>query len=183
MIRKLFLTTLLAGLLCTGFAQVDSVSIRKNIHHDMDSMISLFYQRNWEAYSDFMLPALVDTLGGKEVFVDFMEMQMGLLDSFHVDAYNKGRVLQLVKTNSGYQCITEAFMQMTGFGMIISGATYDIGVSVDGIHWKFLRLDENTDMLHALLPVIHPDLKLPASQMVNNKTLEEFKKDYEIKYL
>jgi hypothetical protein len=183
MIRKLFLTSLLASLVIVGSAQVDTVFLRKNIYTGMDSMISLFHQKNWEAYADYMLPALIDTLGGKETFVDFMEEQMEMLDSLHVDAYNKGRILQLVKTKSGYQCITEAFMQMTGFGMVISGASYDIGVSQDGIHWKFLRLDENAEMLNALIPFIHPELKLPVSQMVKDKTLEDFMKDYQVKYL
>jgi hypothetical protein len=180
MSRKIVLGICLLGLVTTSSAQED-YTVRKNIFDSMDSMILLFNQRNWDSYANYMLPALVDTIGGKKAFVEFLSEQMSQFDSMQVSVYKKGKILQVVKTPSGYQCVTESFMQMTANGLTFSGSSYDIGVSADGIKWYFLRIEERSSMLTALIPDLDPALKLPASQF-ENKPIEEFLKNYTIRY-
>jgi hypothetical protein len=68
---------------------------------------------------------------------------------------------------------------------MISGSSYDIGVSKDGIAWTFLRITEDAtqDQIREFLPDISPDLKLPRSQMKLGKTLEEFMASYMLEYI
>ncbi|HMK25807.1 MAG TPA: hypothetical protein VK483_07225 [Chitinophagaceae bacterium] len=168
-----------------GEAQVDSALLRKNIYASEDSMIAIFKRRDWKSYTNYMNPVLIEMMGGKEGFVQYFQEQMKFLDVAEIQVIKAGEVLQIVKLKDQYQCIAESFLQMKIEETIISGSSYDIGVSKDGIAWTFLRITEDAtqDQIREFLPDLSPDLKLPRSQMKLGKTLEEFMASYTLEYL
>ena len=168
-----------------GEAQVDSVLLRKNIYAAEDSMIAIFRRRDWNSYAQYMNPVLIDMMGGKEGFVEFIQAQMKILEKADLQVYKTGDILQIVKIKDQYQCIAGSFLQMKIEETVISGSSYDIGVSEDGIGWRFLRITEDAtkDHILELLPDLSPELKLPRSKMMFGKTLEELMANYVLEYL
>ena len=168
-----------------GEAQIDSALLRKNIYTAEDSMIAIFKRRDWNSYAHYMNPVLIEMMGGKEGFVQYVQEQMKFLDMAEIQVIKAGEILQIVKVKDQYQCIAESFMQMKIEETLISGSSYDICVSKDGIAWTFLRITEDAtkDQIRDLLPDLSPDLKLPRSQIKLGKTLEEYMTTYVLEYL
>jgi len=102
-----------------------------------------------------------------------------------VQQYKVGKIFQLSKTDSQYQCIVEAFIQMKVNGEVASGSSYDIAISPDGKKWTFFRIPPTvtSDQIKELLPGLNPALKFPRSQTVIGKTLDEFMAGYALEYL
>lgn len=167
-----------------GKSQLDTLSLNKNIYTSEDSMIALFKRKDWKTYANYMNPVLIEMLGGKDGFVKYLQEQMKILDDADMQIFRTGRILQLLKIKEQYQCVVESFMQMTINGMTISGSSYDIGVSDDGIAWTFFRITETATpaQIKDLLPDLSPEFKLPRTQM-QRKTLEEFMTTYNLEYL
>jgi hypothetical protein len=132
-----------------------------------------------------MHPSLIKITGGKEKFVMVLEQTMKALESAQFDAFENGRVLQIVKAGGQYQCVIESFMQMRFGGVLVSGSSYDLAFSSDGNRWTFLRIDQNKtpEIIKQLIPDLSGDLKLPKSQFQQGKTLKEFKETYQIEYM
>jgi len=109
---------------------------------------------------------------------------MKILDEADVQIYKAGKILQLVKIKDQYQCIVESFLQMKMNGMTISGSSYDIATSADGVKWNFFRITETATsaQIKEIFPDLSPEFKLPRAQMQRN-TLEEFMSTYELQYL
>ena len=164
-------------------AQIDTAVLKKNIHANMDSMLVLFKNKEWEKYADFMHPAIVKMVGGKKAFGEFLTAQMASLGDAQFDVFRQGQVLQLLKSGEEYQGIMESFMQMQITGKLISGSSYDIVTSTDGINWNFTRIDEaGVETFKMIIPGLSDQLKLPKNQMIPGKTLEEFLKTYKVEY-
>jgi hypothetical protein len=167
----------------SSIAQFDTAEIKKNIYANIDSMLVLFAERDWDKYADFMHPNVITIVGGREAFAGVLKSQMKMLDSAVFEEISKGQILQVVKKGNQYQCIAESFMQMQVMGMVVSGSSYDVGISEDGVKWNFTRIPEGGYVtIKQIIPDINPLLKLPKSKMEPGITLEEFKKDYTITY-
>ena len=98
-----------------------------------------------------------------------------------VTIFKPGKLLQLIKTEIGYQGVIESLMQMKVMGNMVSGTSYDLITSDDGLKWNFTRIDE-PQSLKKILPDVSPEIKLPKKGMQLGVTLEEFMKTYEIQY-
>jgi hypothetical protein len=166
-------------------AQFDTILLKKNVYASVDSMIAIFKRKDWNTYSTFMNPVLIEMMGGKDAFVLFLQEQMKVLENANVQIYKSGRILQFLKTKDQYQCIVESFMQMKIDELIVSGSSYDIGNSNDGKIWTFFRITETVTpaQIKELFPELSPEFKLPRSQMQPGKTLEEFISAYNLQYL
>jgi len=165
-------------------AQIDSATLANRIYSAEDSMMAIFKRKDWTAYAEYMHPVLIQLLGGKEKFIKTMQ-DLKILEEAEVQAYKKGKILQLVKTEKDYQCIVETFMQMEVAGNLFSGSSYDIGVSADGKTWTFFRIEETITpaQIRQLFPNLHSNFKLPKAQRAMGKTLEEFMPTYVVQYL
>jgi len=181
MLKKIYIAVCFAVFCGTASAQQE-YELQKNIADNMDSMIVRFLKKDWSSFADYMLPSMVDRHGGKDGIADFLDEQMSMFDSLQIDVYKRGKILQVEKIDSGYQCVTESFMQLSGHGVILSGTSYDIGVSPDGKHWYFVRVEDRSTLIAELLPNLSPKLKLPEGQF-EPKSLDEFRKTYKIHYL
>ena len=165
-------------------AQFDTSLLSKNIYAGEDSIIALFKRKDWKTYANYMNPVIIKMLGGKEEFVKTMQ-DLKILDQTDIQEYKTGKILQLTKTKNEYQCIVETFMQMEMSGTLVSGSSYDIGISSDGNTWKFFRIEETITpaQIRQLLPNLNPDFKLPKTQRLMGKTLDEFMTTYVLGYL
>lgn len=167
-----------------GKSQLDTLFLNKNIYTSEDSMIAIFKRKDWKTYAAYMNPIVIEMLGGKDGFVKYLQEQMKILDEADVQIYKVGKILQLLKINGQYQCVVESFLQMKMNGMTISGSSYDIATSVDGVKWNFFRITETATsaQIKEIFPQLSPEFKLPRSKM-EAKTLEEFMTTYELQYL
>lgn len=167
-----------------GKSQLDTLFLNKNIYTSEDSMIAIFKRKDWKTYADYMNPIVIEMLGGKDGFVKYLQEQMKILDEADVQIYKVGKILQLLKINGQYQCVVESFLQMKMNGITISGSSYDIATSVDGVKWNFFRITETATsaQIKEIFPQLSPEFKLPRSKM-EAKTLEEFMTTYELQYL
>lgn len=165
-------------------AQLDTVLLSKNIYTAEDSMMALFKRKDWKAYADYMNPTIIELMGGKEQFVKTMQ-ELKILDEVDVQVHKKGKILELAKMEKEYQCIVETFMQMQVTGMLVSGSSYDIGISTDGKTWTFFRIEESVtpDQIRQLLPNLNSNFKLPKAQRAMGKSLDEFMPTYVVQYL
>lgn len=182
---KLYLSVLCLIISLQSKAQFDTLSIRKNALAGEDSLIALFKKKDWASYANYMYPGLIKMFGNKEKFVSFLEQTMNGLANAEIEIFKNGNVLQLLKVSNGYQSINETFMQMKYNGILISGSSYDVGFSEDGVHWTYFRINERAtaDQINQIIPELSPELKLPKPQMQSGKTLEEFMAAYQLQYL
>jgi len=182
--KRYFILLIVIAFGFEGKSQLDTLLLNKNIYASEDSMIALFKRKDWKTYANYMNPVVIKMLGGKDGFVKYLQEQMEILDETDVQIFKTGKVLQLLKTKEQYQCIVESFMQMALNGTIISGSSYDVGVSDDGIAWTFFRITETATpaQIKDVIPNLSPEFKLPRPQM-QRKTLEEFMTTYSLEYL
>ena len=181
--KQYFIFTLVIALNLEGQVQIDTALLTKYIHAAEDSMVAISKRRDWNSYAEYMHPIVIEMSGGKEGFIQILGSQSEILDS--VQLYKVGKIFQLSKTDSQYQCIVEAFIQMKMNGEVASGSSYDIGISGDGKKWTFFRIPPTvtSDQIKELLPGLNPALKFPRSQTVIGKTLDEFMAGYALEYL
>lgn len=181
--KKILAVSLLLLFLQHASAQFDTVAVRKNIYAGMDSMLTLFKQRNWTSYAGFMHPNLVKMMGGKQAFAAALKQQMRMLDSVQLVQYKPGNIVQLIKKGNEYQCVTESFMQMKLKGENYSSVAYDIGTSVNGKKWYYTRINESGPTgIKTIIPTLFPDLKFPNLQPQRKVTLEEFMRSYTLSF-
>jgi hypothetical protein len=166
-----------------SIAQTDTAKLVHTIQMSADSMQTSFFKKDWNSFANLMHPQIFELTGGKEAFVKLVEQQMELLKDASVDSMKTGSVLQLLYYNGEWQCLVEAFMQMTVESMTLSSASTNIGVSKDGgATWKFIRVPDGNEMqMTKLIPGLSPQLKVPLNQQ-ELTTLEEFLKIYKVKY-
>lgn len=166
-----------------GHAQIDTSLLTRNIRAAEDSMVAISKRKDWSAYADYMHPIVIELSGGKEGFIRILESQTEILDS--VQLYKPGKIFQLSRTGTQYQCIVEAFIQMKINGGVASGSSYDIATSDDGENWIFFRIPPTvtSGQVRELLPGLNPDLKFPLSKTEIGKTLDEFMVGYVLEYL
>jgi hypothetical protein len=166
------------------WAQLDTAMLTKNIYRAGDSMIAIFKRKDWKAYANYMNPTIIQLMGGKDQFVKTMQ-EFKFLDEADVQVYKKGKILELAKMETEYQCIVESFMQMQVMGTLVSGSSYDIGISADGNVWTFFRIEESvtSDQIKQLFPGLNSNFKLPKAQKALGKTLDEFMPTYALQYL
>jgi len=181
--KQYFIFTLIIACNLDGEAQIDTSLLTKNIYAAEDSMVAISKRKDWNAYADYMHPIIIEMSGGKEGFIQVLESQSEILDS--VQQYKVGKIFQLSKTGSQYQCIVEAFIQMRINGEIASGSSYDIAISEDGNKWTFFRIPPTVTpgQVKELLPGLNPAFKFPRSQTEVGKTLDEFMASYAVEYL
>lgn len=167
-----------------SFAQFDTLAVKNKISVSVDSMSFAFRENRWTDYARYMNDGLLEVFGDSAGFAMAMDTIMKkLYEQAELQQYYAGKILQVVKTPKGYQCVTESFIQMTFSGMMLSGVSYNVGASPDGENWKFLRVDEDSRLkIEDFIPDISAQIRIPEDQMETGLTLEEFLKTYKVIY-
>src|SRR6476659_8473108 len=136
--KQYFIFTIVIAINLEVKAQIYPSLLTKYIHAAEDSMVAISKRKDWNSYAEYMHPIVIEMSGGKEGFIRILESQSEILDS--VQQYKVGKIFQLSKTDSQYQCIVEAFIQMKVNGGVASGSSYDLAISGDGKKWNFFRI-------------------------------------------
>ena len=155
-------------------AQFDTTTLKKTVYADFDSMISIFHRKDWLRYMDYLHPNLIELGGGKTALSEIISAQMEAANA-EIMIFKPGKLLQLIKTETGYQGVIKSLMQMKLMGKIVSGTSYDLIMSDDGSKWNFTRI-EDPQKLKRILPDVSPEIKLPKKGMQLDITLDEFLK-------
>jgi hypothetical protein len=165
-------------------AQFDTLGVKKNISTSLDSMTTAFKTSNWCVLAHFTNENAIRLMGSEEAFIAMVDSLMKeMLETARINQYHSGKILQLIKTTDGYQCVVESFMEMAISGTTIAGSSYNIGTSANGENWRFLRIDDNSSLkIKNFIPNLSPQIRIPETQMEAGTTLAEFEKTYKIKY-
>lgn len=180
-----FALVLLLFFFCSSssFSQTDTAMLMKHIQQSADSVQLTFKFKNWTKFADLMHPKIMELTGGREAFISLVKRQMESLKDATIDTMKTGNVLQLLYHKGEWQCIVEAFLQMTVEQTTITAVSTSIGVSEDGgLSWKYMRVsDGNEARMKSFIPSLSPSLKIPLNQTWRG-TLDEFLKVYKVKY-
>mgnify|MGYP006142101037 FL=1 len=150
----------------------------------MDSVSATFQRKDWNSFTNYMHPDLINMLGGKKKFAEFIEQQMKSMEDATVQKSASGSVLQLLRYKNQWQCIVESYLEMTVESTLVSSVSSNIGVSFDnGKTWKFIRLSNgNEEKMKQLFKDLSPDLQAPFNKTAVGVTLEELLKTYQPVY-
>lgn len=160
--KKLLLSTLLAACAVFCFAQSDTAQIRKNILRSADSMSTAFKSRNWRAVVRFSPKAVIDMGGGEDALVSMTETAMTAIPDSAVKQFYIGPVVQLVQTESDWQCVVEQHLQLVLQGMRITVMSPLIGQSLNGgASWTFFDSKGDEATAKTILPTLSPKIQLP----------------------
>jgi len=181
--KQYFIFTIITVLSLDGQAQMDTSFLIRSIYAAEDSMVAISKRRDWNAYASYMNPVVIELSGGKEGFIQILESQSEIFDS--VQLYKVGKIFQLSRIGTQYQCIVEAFIQMKINGEVASASSYDIAISEDGKKWIFFRIPPTitSDQVKEILPGLNPNFKFPRSKTEIGKTLDEFMAGHSVEYL
>jgi hypothetical protein len=148
-------------------AQFDTSFAKANIRHCADSLTIGFKTKNWELFTRYNYPALIGSMGGKNEFMKNMAMMFSEIPDSAWKQYERGRILQVIKTGGDLQTVVELKSILDWQGRRITTVTHLIGESWDGgLFWTFF--DSEGDRNAALL--IKPDL---SEQLIIPKKMEK----------
>ncbi len=160
--KRLFLLPfLLLAALCTK-AQLDTNSVKPYIRNCADSLSASFKTRDWYKLARFTNPNLIQMMGGEKNFAETVQKQMDLMGQDAIHDSKIGKVLQVVQTNKGWQCVTEHVLDMEMLNKPVHQSTYLIGTSSDGKHWYFLDANATTGLSAIFIPELDKRLVIPA---------------------
>jgi hypothetical protein len=155
-----WLPALLLAALSTQ-AQLDTNAVKPYIRSCADSLSASFKTGDWHKLARFTNPALIAMVGGEKSFVEMVDKQMKLIGQDAIRESKTGRILQVVKTPNGWQCVTEQVLDMEMLNKPVHQATYLIGTSQDGKHWYFLDANANAGLSAAFIPDLDKQLVVP----------------------
>ncbi len=167
----------------TGRAQADSASLVPYIRAAADSMTAAFSRQDFKAFVNYSNPRLVEMLGGRESFINFMERQVSALKGMRFNIVRAGRILRVIPGSQPMQCIVEQWLELDYQGSPVAGVSHLIGISDDGKSWTFA--DGNSDAgnnIKLLIPGISPLLVIPKKKQVFGVKLDSLLKDYRTVY-
>lgn len=181
--KNILIAILLMASAGTAKAQSDSASLVPYIRAAADSMTAAFGRQDFKAFAAYSNPKLVDMLGGRESFANFMESQMSSLKGMRFVQVRAGRILRVIANGKPKQCIVEQLLELDYQGSPIAGISHLIGISEDGKEWTFA--DGNSDAgknIKMLIPEISPLLVIPKKKQVFGVKLDSLLKDYKTMY-
>jgi hypothetical protein len=138
-------------------AQFDSSFVKSQITKCADSLAFGFRTRNWDLFARYSNPAMIGTMGGKDEFKQIIAAMFGDIPDSSWKQYKPGRILQVLKSGTDFQCMIEMHSIIEVDGKRITSLSHLVGQSWDGgIFWTFF--DSRNDVLAARQ--IKPDLSV-----------------------
>lgn len=182
-VKNLSILLLFLALSRSGRGQSDSASLVPYIRAAADSMTAAFSRQDFKSFVGYSNPKLVEMLGGRESFVNFMESQVGSLKGMHFNTVRAGRILRVLPDTKPMQCLVEQLLELDYQGSPVSGVSHLVGISDNGRDWTFA--DGNSDAgknIRMLIPQVSPLLVIPKKKQVFGVKLDSLLKDYKTAY-
>jgi hypothetical protein len=148
-------------------AQADTNSVKPHITACADSMAKAFSKGDYNTMSRFSNEALVKMLGGKEEYVRTIKKTMseGEMTEAKWEA-KTGKILKVVKTAKGFQCLIEQKTTVTLKGKRIKTLSAMYGYADKaGKLWRFADLgDQGAEMVKLIAPDLDKRLIIPKTK-------------------
>jgi hypothetical protein len=155
------------------FPQAGNNNIKKYIQVDGEAMLNAFVNKNYDTYVNFVHPNLIKAMGGKSKLIVAVKKSLSEMSSFKV-SFKTGKILQLIKTAKGFQCIIESKLTLTRDKVrtYVNSAMYGFS-DPTGKHWKYADVDGNEEeSLRKLFPEMDKKLVIPKTE-TRNETIDE----------
>jgi hypothetical protein len=143
-------------------AQFDSSFVKRQITTCADSLAYGFRTRNWDVFARYSNPAIIGTMGGKEEFIRTIATMFGDIPDSSWKQYKPGRILQVLKSGTDFQCMIEMHSIIEVDQKRITSLSHLVGQSWDGgIFWTFF--DSRNDVLatRQIKPDLNETLVIP----------------------
>jgi hypothetical protein len=165
--------------------QLQDTTYNTNAMLETAKMYQCFVDTDYVCFKNYMLPDLCDYIL-KVAKVDIIELtktEMKNIEGLTFTNNKITRVVQSVKTKTGYQKIIESLLEMNIGGNLSTSLSYSIAFSNDGTTWKFMRISNGSQQsLCEIFPIIDKRLKLPENQNFLGKSMVDVGTKYKIKY-
>lgn len=142
------------------------ISESSNLKKQAEEMALAIQGNDYERFTDYMYPKLVELAGGRQKFIKILENASKEIASsgMEIKSYEVGKPLQTVKFKNEIFVVmpTEITMKISkDSSKLIKGKGILLAISEDRINWKFVRIDSEK-RLRDLFPNIAGEIKLPA---------------------
>ncbi|MBX2931132.1 MAG: hypothetical protein KF781_04175 [Chitinophagaceae bacterium] len=131
----------------TAAAQQDTSSVKSYIKLCADSMLNSFLKKDYRTMAKFSNETIVDMMGGEEAYASTIETTMseGDMAEVKLEEAKVGNILQVVKTDAGFQCIVQQKVVMVLYETRVISISPLHGYSnKEGKHWRFMDVGGQT---------------------------------------
>lgn len=165
MLKRILLFASFLMVTFAGMGQFDTSFAKKNITRCADSLVKGFRTRNWELFALYSNPSIIGTLGGKESFIQFINETFATIPPDAWKMYKPGTILQVVKTPTELQSVSELNSIIEWEGKRVTATSYLIGQSWDGgLNWTFFDSQSDINAVKTIKPDISPEIIIPAKK-------------------
>jgi len=149
-----FITNLIAiSIISTSCNTNKSDNFKDNIKNEADKMINFLVAKDYTNYCNYMIPPMIDGMGGRENAIEIIKKEMAKVDLIKVKlSYPSDTVIE----NQKIQCtLREEIEIKVNEGRLITVSTL-IGISNDmGKTWYFLDANNKSlEELRSNLPLL-----------------------------
>jgi hypothetical protein len=162
---------ILLALVQIGFGQTKAKSkIAPNyptLQLQAEKMISAIVADDFETFTDFMYPKLIEMLGGRDKFIEFTKKSLADTTAAGVTIvdYKVNKPIQILHNKKRIFAVLPTTIKMKMSGSDISSEGSMVGISSDnGKNWKFIRV-ETKESVRFLIPDVIDKLKIPKSKI------------------
>ncbi len=162
MIKQIILCICLFVTVATSHAQFDTLFAKKNLLSSADSLVKGFKTRDWDLYTRYSNPGLVGSMGGRESFINYISTSFADIPDSAWKKYEKGNVLQIVKTPGDLQAILEMHSMIEWQNMRITTTSHLVAESWDGgLFWTFFDSQNDINASKMIKQNISAELVIP----------------------
>jgi hypothetical protein len=162
MIKQISFCICLLVIGATSQAQFDTLFAKKNLLSSADSLVKGFKTRDWDLYTRYSNPGLVGSMGGREPFINYISTSFANIPDSAWKKYEKGNVLQIVKTPGDLQAIIEMHSVVEWQHMKVITISHLVAESWDGgLFWTFFDSQNDPAATRMIKQDISTELIIP----------------------
>jgi hypothetical protein len=152
-------------------AQTDTTSVKKDIAACADTMVKCFATGDYATLERFSNETAVKIIGGKEKFIEVVKQTMEGMEGLKIEDVSVGRILQVVKTPKGFQCLVEQKMTLLINDTRIKSISPLHGYADSiGKQWRFSDVgDKSPAVLKQFIPDLDKRLIIPKKVTTTEK--------------
>ncbi|MBL7731074.1 MAG: hypothetical protein JNM88_07850 [Chitinophagaceae bacterium] len=163
--QKRLLCVLFLFVCISSRAQFDTLFAKEGIRRCADSLALGFKQKNWPLFTRYSNPAMVGSLGGTELFIQYISETFSQIPDSAWKKYAPGKILQVVKTPGELQCIIELNSVIEWQGRRVTSTAALVGQSWDGgLFWTFFDSQNDAQAARMIKPDLSEALIIPAKK-------------------
>ncbi|NJM52141.1 MAG: hypothetical protein HC846_01365 [Blastocatellia bacterium] len=132
-----------------------------------DKMISAIVANDFETFTDFMFPKLIEMLGGRDKFIEFTKKELDKTTTAGVSIldYQVKKPIQILRVKKQIFAVlpTDLKMKVSDTKVFMQGSM--VAISDDnGKNWTFIRV-ETKESVRFLIPNVIDKLRIPKQKI------------------